>query len=292
MPSNKKKTHEEYIAELAVKNPNIEVMGQYVDAKTKILHRCKIDGYEWMVSPTNVLSGKSCPECANKNRAIKNGISREEYIERLSVKNPTIEIMGEYINARTKTLHHCLVHDICWYAVPDNVINEMSGCPECAKEKIHVSKTKKRDEYIFELSVKNPDIELVGEYISCKTPTKHYCRIHDFLFDSTPSTMLRGCGCKYCKSDKLRMNKLKSEDEYVVELSEKNPNVKLIGKYYDSLTPTEHLCLIHNVIWKPTPARVLSGGGCYQCGCEKITNYFLKSRDEYIVELAEKKSRY
>ena len=36
---SKKKTHEEYVEEVKVKNPNIEVLGQYNGAKNKILHR-------------------------------------------------------------------------------------------------------------------------------------------------------------------------------------------------------------------------------------------------------------
>lgn len=62
----KKKTHEEYVAELAIKNPNIDVIGKYVNAKTKILHRCKIDGYEWMAKPNNMLSGMHCPVCVHR----------------------------------------------------------------------------------------------------------------------------------------------------------------------------------------------------------------------------------
>ena len=41
-----KKTHEEYVAEVAAININIEVVGTYVNAKTKILHRCKVDDHE------------------------------------------------------------------------------------------------------------------------------------------------------------------------------------------------------------------------------------------------------
>ena len=47
----KKKTHEEYVVEVAKANPNIEVIGTYINIKTKILHRCKIDGYEWYATP-------------------------------------------------------------------------------------------------------------------------------------------------------------------------------------------------------------------------------------------------
>ena len=66
--AHNKKTHEEYVNEVFLVNPNIEVVGEYIDAKTKILHRCLIHDVEWMVSPTNILSGKGCPECAKQKR--------------------------------------------------------------------------------------------------------------------------------------------------------------------------------------------------------------------------------
>ena len=42
---SKKKTHEEYISELAKIHPNIEVIGQYAGSNVKILHKCRIDNY-------------------------------------------------------------------------------------------------------------------------------------------------------------------------------------------------------------------------------------------------------
>lgn len=60
---SRKKTHEEYVVEVAAINPNIEVVEEYINAKTKILHRCKIDGYEWYAIPYDILCGTGCPNC-------------------------------------------------------------------------------------------------------------------------------------------------------------------------------------------------------------------------------------
>lgn len=62
----RRKTQEEYVAEASIVNPNIEVLGRYINSNTKILHRCKIDGYEWNAYPTHILSGHGCPVCVNK----------------------------------------------------------------------------------------------------------------------------------------------------------------------------------------------------------------------------------
>lgn len=266
-----KKTHSEYVEELKLKNPNIEIIGEYVNAKTSILHKCLIHNIEWMVSPDVIKHGKGCPKCVSENRIKNNTITHDEYVKRLSNENPSIEVIDEYITAKTKILHHCLIHDVFWEIAPDKILRRKSGCPKCAKEKRILSKTKSREEYISELSIKNPIIELVGDYLGNKKPTQHRCKIHNYIFDSTPNTILNGCGCKYCKSEKLKHFHLKTEDYYMEELAEKNQNVKLIGKYYDGLTSTEHLCLIHNIKWCPTPTYVLQGGVCPQCKLEKIS---------------------
>lgn len=60
---SKRKTHEDYVAEVTMKNPNIEVVGKYVGANEKIEHRCLICNYEWYTTPTNILSGTGCSLC-------------------------------------------------------------------------------------------------------------------------------------------------------------------------------------------------------------------------------------
>lgn len=59
----KKKTHEEYVADVNKINPNIEVIDRYVNTNTKILHHCKIDDCTWYAVPSNILNGKGCPQC-------------------------------------------------------------------------------------------------------------------------------------------------------------------------------------------------------------------------------------
>ena len=66
---SKKKTHAEYVAELAVKNPDIEVVGIYMGNKVKIPHRCKIHEIIWDAAPNNTLNGCGCSECKKEKSA-------------------------------------------------------------------------------------------------------------------------------------------------------------------------------------------------------------------------------
>lgn len=71
------KSHSQYIDELAQKNPGVICLGAYSGVTTKILHRCKTCGYEWMVKPTLLVKANptGCPHCA----AVKAGKSKACY---------------------------------------------------------------------------------------------------------------------------------------------------------------------------------------------------------------------
>lgn len=79
----KRKTHEEYINEIAIKAPNVQVDGQYISSKTKILHTCKICLHKWSSTPNDVLHGYGCPVCAHRvignAPEYKNSIWASEY---------------------------------------------------------------------------------------------------------------------------------------------------------------------------------------------------------------------
>ncbi len=63
MADNKRKPQEQYIQELFYVNPNIEVVGEYINFTTALLHRCKKCGNEWYAKPIHTMRGHGCPVC-------------------------------------------------------------------------------------------------------------------------------------------------------------------------------------------------------------------------------------
>ena len=59
----RKKTHEEFIQQMEVINPNIEILSRYEKDSIKVKARCKKCGYEWESTPSNLLQGKGCKKC-------------------------------------------------------------------------------------------------------------------------------------------------------------------------------------------------------------------------------------
>lgn len=183
----KKKTHEEYVAELAIKNPDIEVIGKYVDTHTKVLHKCKIDGYEWYIMPLNATKGYGCPKCAGNIKK-----SHNDYVNELYAINLNIEVVGKYKNTKTAILHRCKIDKYEWNAKPNNILNG-KGCPKCAG---NIKKT--HEEYVEEVFKINPDIRVTDQYINSKTPILHKCLIDNYEWKVSPTEILSGSGCPQC----------------------------------------------------------------------------------------------
>lgn len=287
---SKKKTHEEYVMELAEKNPNLEVIEKYVNAQTKIAHRCKTHNIEWKVLPSNALAGKGCKECMKDKNRNKFTKSHDEYVSQVKTVNPNIMVLGQYINHKIPILHLCKKHNIKWEAMPTNILKG-GGCQECGKEKYHKKRCKKQDEYMMELTNKNPTVEVIEDYIDSKTPILHHCLIHeDIYWNITPSDALLGHGCPKCRNEKVREKLVKNHEEYVKELFEKNPNVEVVEKYIDAKTKILHHCLVHGEYWYTTPTIALQGSGCPKCLKEKISKANTLTNEEYIQQLKEKNS--
>ena len=125
-----RKTQEEYEAELAEKKPNIQVIGKYVNLKTKIEHECLICGYHWDVLPDNMLHmPNGCPKCGKRAP-----LTQEEFIQRVTSIDNTIEVIGQYSAVATKISFRCKRCGKVWEAKPNNILNG-KGCPHCKMSK-------------------------------------------------------------------------------------------------------------------------------------------------------------
>ena len=60
------KSHETFVKDLQKINPNIEVVGRYVNMDTKVKVHCLIDGYIWDADPRKLYRGIQCAVCSNR----------------------------------------------------------------------------------------------------------------------------------------------------------------------------------------------------------------------------------
>ncbi|MFP1557178.1 hypothetical protein ACLB1T_02800 [Escherichia coli] len=125
-------SHEEHVAAIAKVNPDIEVLGRITIAREKVLCRCKVCNYKWMITPESLKRGKGCPRCARLKVTQSNTLTREEHVAAIVKVNPSIEVLGEITGSDKKALCRCKVCDYKWLSTPSR-LKCGHGCPKCAK---------------------------------------------------------------------------------------------------------------------------------------------------------------
>jgi very-short-patch-repair endonuclease len=107
-------------------NPNIEVIGEYINAHTKIKCVCLLDGHIWYPTPTHLLhTGRGCPKC---NGGVKK--THEEFVKQVKTINPNIKVVGRYIRDSEKIEFECIIDKHRWKTKPTHII-QGHGCPKC-----------------------------------------------------------------------------------------------------------------------------------------------------------------
>lgn len=133
-----------------------------------------------------------------KRKTLKN------FIEELSTINSNIEVLGNYINAKTKIECRCKIHNNIFYPTSDHLLQGRVGCPICAKEHRDQShKPKTHEQFIKDVSEKNPNIKIIGKYNGALNSIRCKCRICDNEFDQFARKVIEGVGCPICANVRI-----------------------------------------------------------------------------------------
>ena len=233
---SKRKTHEEYVAELEATGSGIVAIERYKNTHAKILHRC-LEGHEWKSYPSHLLRGTGCPYCS-KTRILS-------YEERLRSDGRGFVALETYSNSQTPTLHQCLKGHV-WRAIPNNIIRG-SGCPYCAGYFTAP--------YQDRLDADGRGFVALEQYKKCDVKILHRC-LKGHKWKATPDSILRGNGCPHC-SGLIPIS-------YQLRLDIGNRGIIALEEYKGSMTKILHRCQKGHE-WKTHPESVLSGSGCPSC---------------------------
>lgn len=174
-------------------NPDFYVVGPYIGYHKKILVRCNKHNVAWMTYPKSLIGGHGCPNCAKVSRQKAFSKTHEQFVVEIAEKDPNIEILGQYKNARTKIKCRCKIDGYIWNVIPD-ALSRGQGCPKCRGGAL-----KSQKQFIDELHEINPYIEVLGKYINTDTKIRCKCLRDGNVWLAVPKQLLRGVGCPRCK---------------------------------------------------------------------------------------------
>lgn len=179
--------------------------------------------------------------------------------------NKHIKILSKYEKDNIKVKCRCMICGFEWMSVPSNLL-QGKGCRQCHFAKLRQLKIKSHERFIEDLHNVSKDIEVLGKYSGVQNKVHCKCLIHGKEFVMTAGHLLKGeTGCRECIDSKNHLNRRKSHEQFVDELSNVNSNIGVIGKYYMAKSRVEVKCLRCGYIWSPVADSLLHGYGCPRC---------------------------
>ena len=153
--------------------------------------------------------------------------------------NYKITVIGKYERSDKKVLVKCNKCGLEYEAFPGNILKGY-GCRKCANDNLREKFKISQDDFKKEIEIMNDDIEVVGEYVNNNVPVLLRCKKCGFEFKMNRSNIVvRGVKCYNCENTRHR----KEHEDFVNEIKEINPDIKIIGKYFNNITPIQCECL-------------------------------------------------
>ena len=132
-----------------------------------------------------------------ENEAYDNALSKthDDFVAELKEISPTIQVIGQYQNANKRLLVKCMTCGYKWNAVPANLLSG-DGCRKCGSMIAHEKFLKTQEDFVKEVEIVNPTVEVIGNYTGRHSPIKARCKICGFIWEPRASSLLRGSSHK------------------------------------------------------------------------------------------------
>lgn len=193
---------------------------------------------------------------------------KESFKDEMQEINPTIEILSDYINWDTKIKCRCKIDGYEWYGRP-SVLLYGGGCKICGHRKRWDSRGRKTTEDIInEMSLINPNIEIIGEYKGSHHPIKCRCKLDGKVWESLVCNLLnQSATCPECAVKHMRELESLSTDDVKKRIIDYGLNIELLSEYENNRTYLKCKCNIHNHEYMVSPRTILynKSSGCPLC---------------------------
>ncbi len=268
------KTHDDFVRELSLINPNIEVLGKYTRAIDHIEVQCKKCGLQWCPQAYRLTQGSGCPECG-KRKAVDNRKGKtakkttKQFVQELNSVNPSITVIGEYDGSKNRIGCSCNVCGYNWSAIP-YLLLKGTGCPNCTQIERKNYRRYTTESYKEKLFQVNPNVELLSDFTKSTEVIEVKCLKCGNIWTTKAFSLLQGRGCPKCAHKTGAQNNhgktgLKHSDTFRNELAQIDDSIEVIGEYINTHTNISCKCKRCNHIWNSKPYSLLQGHGCPRC---------------------------
>ena len=196
----------------------------------------------------------------------------EQFKNEMAIKQPLIAVLTPYTHSTHKMTYKCKVCDNEWKAEARTVLRGASGCPKCAKNRV-IDNLKKvgengpvrvsKDAFLMGLRYNNPNVTLVDDFTAICNYHHFKCSECNHLWRARANKLMRGySSCPVCS---LRKRK-KTHEQFLLEISERNPRIEPVTQYKDSHDPMTFRCLDCKNEWTTSASHIIhSGSGGPEC---------------------------
>lgn len=212
----KRRTHEEYVKEVAKNSPNVEVLGTFQRVTNPMDFKCKVCGYEWTALAYGVMQGTGCPRCEGMVKK-----THEDFVEELLKVNPNIEVTGRYQNNFTPIEFRCKKCGNIWSDPPKILLFSHKTCPACHcrdglvddrnPSRLVLGRigqyNKTHEEFVEEVRKNNPNLIVLGKYGGSDGRVTIKCSTCGHEWSPKGGYLLQKCECPECSRVYLSTSK-------------------------------------------------------------------------------------
>lgn len=145
---------------------------------------------------------------------------------------------------------------------------------------------KTHQEFLDEVKRKNAHVVIIGEYTRDVDKVEVECVYCHRRFYMTASSILAGKKCEPCAHKMASRKTTKTHEQFIEQMYNINPDVKIVGQYIRAKKPIECFCLIHNKTFFSAPTHLLRKQcGCPDCISDGIKARLMKPHDQFVSEL-------
>ncbi len=154
-------------------------------------------------------SNEEWNELETLSYANSKALTHSDFVNRLNVIRPDIEVIGKYENANRRIEVRCRNCGFSWRGVPASLLSG-DGCRKCGARKRGNIERKDQKQFEEELKTLIPSIKVIGTYISRHKPIRVQCLKCGTIWEPTPGSLLRkehynsnNNGCPSCSRAKM-----------------------------------------------------------------------------------------